>query len=289
MFWYATAFAVATMLFLALDDVISKRVAEHLGTYKSSMIILGVAMLPPIVAVAIFGAGGLTAQVFGLAAIGGIFLGAGYVLIYKSLESEQVTNTMALYEISPAVLIIAGVFLFGEPIDAIEAASILVIAIGAFLITTNEKFRFKSAFLPAIAGNVLLAVYSPFMALAIQDSHDIMGPILIAWALSFIVSLAAFMLFFERHGGHRIKRISGKTMRSLLGWGVLAGIFDGLGGIAFGAVALLNVLVIGGAMEALVPGLIGVLGRIFYKDRLTVPQLIGFVVMIAGATAISVF
>jgi drug/metabolite transporter (DMT)-like permease len=275
---------VATSAYV-VGDTASKYVSEFFGNRTASIAIMGVGILPAFIALLIFGAGSmLNAYQIGLIALSAFFLAAGYLLVYKSLETEQISNTLILFESVPVVLVLFGFFALSESITVIQSVSMLAIFFGALCVTTNVKQRFNKKLFPAIIGMILWAFYAIPITYAIKGSGEFILPILAVKIFSFVMVAAYLLLTRPRSKASKApKRISGKAVLITLG----SGLFDGIGMLVFGYVFLGNAIALAGAINSMGPAFEMFLGRMFYKDRWTKLQFAGLVVMVVGAIALS--
>ncbi len=271
------------MLFFAVDDTIAKPVSTKLGNYKSTLLIMGFGLVPSLIILITLGAYHWTPLSVELSAVGGILFALGYIFIYKSLETEQATNTFALFAITPLSLLLGGVLLLKENFSLIDVAVTIVILIGAFLVTTKKNLSFNRAFIPALLGNVCWGIWVIMATYAVSISNNFILPVTIGRAVGTIFVLLVYLLVIKR-GKEKSSR---KVPSKLLAMGLIAGTLDGLGTTTLGLLAVLGAVAIGGAIGALGSGVVAVLSRIFYKDKLTKPQLVGVIIMIGAAVTLS--
>lgn len=280
------AAALAGTASYTVEDTASKFVSELFGNRTTSIAVMGIGILPAFVAFLVFGAGGyLNVYQIGLVALSAVFLAAGYLLVYKSLETEQVSNTFVLFEITPVVMVLFGTFALSEKLTLMQSVSVLAIFAGVLCVTTNVKQRLNKMLLPAIIGMVLWGAYTIPITYAIRGSGGFVLPILIVQALSFAM-IATYLVLARLHKSTGVKRhikLNNKIVLTALACGISAGI----GMLLFGYVFLSNVVALGGAINSLGQAFMMLLGRIFYKDRWTRLQFAGLVVMVIGAIALS--
>jgi len=280
---------IGTSLF-TVGDTASKLVSERFGNRVASLDVLGIGLIPALAWLILFGAGaGLNTYQCGLVILAAALLGSGYLLIYKSLETEQVSNIWVLFESSSIILVLLGAVFLSERLSMIEMASMLAIFFGALLVTTDTKLRVNRKLVPAIIGSLLWGLSNIPIVYAIQDSHGFVMPILLERLLAFAVIDAYLMAVGKRRSAMAKAIVMMETSdRKTVAATAISGICDGMGMLAVGYVFLSNVVALGGALFALEPAFIMLLGRVFYRDRLTRLQLIGSAVMIIGAVALSV-
>ncbi|MDE1761689.1 MAG: DMT family transporter [Candidatus Micrarchaeota archaeon] len=278
-----TIAAVLAVLSWAISLVIEKRIVTILGKTKGAVLVIGLGVLPMLVLSA------LSFSLLGpaeiaLAAISGIFLSIGFVLYYKSLETEQISNTSGTGLLQPALLILFSVFVLSEPLTLPQIIGGIVIFLGIILILTTERMELNRNLIPAIMAQVSWALYWIFATYAILGSHKVAIPLLISRVVAFISGAALFPLLLKKD---KISRRSGVAYIAILL--VIAGILDGAGNILFGKVVSLNELQVGSIFSAMVPIVITGLGYVVYKERLTRLQAIGMLAAVMGALIIAIF
>lgn len=284
-----TAAFMATALWIA-NSLAMKKASSSLGNYLASLIIIIVGIVPMIAAAMLFGSGVVEPYQVEVSAAAGIFLCLGFILIFKSLETEQLTNTVALAEMQPAILTLFGVFVLNNRLSTGEAASILLIFAGAFFVITHEGIKINKKLIPALLGNVSWTIYWILMSISISQSAFI-EQMAISRFVGISLLVILFCLGFARASAK--KRVSSKPNSGIPYLIVIlaaaAGLLDGTGDTLFGFTMHLNIIAVSAAVTALSPVLVSLFSFVVYRDRLTRPQLIGFVAMIAGALSLAVF
>ncbi len=276
------------MMSWALAYILVKKASVHLGNYLTSLIVLLMGVLPMAAVVLITGSSWPGAYSVALSILAGVFLCAGFILAYKSLETEQLTSVVALGEIQPAMLTLFGVFVLKESVSIIAAASIILIFAGALLIITTEGLRINKKLIPAILSNVCWLIYWLIITEAVISSSTYAFQVMASRAAGLILILAMFILVPSKTASTtKIQKLEGIFPIAII-LALLSGIFDGTGDTLFTLTVHSNLVVLGGALTALNPLFISVLSYFIYKDRLTRTQAIGFGIMVAGAVALSV-
>ncbi|MCL4365066.1 DMT family transporter, partial [Candidatus Marsarchaeota archaeon] len=159
--------AFASMMFLSSDIAIAKHLTKRLGKFRYSVGILGIGIIPMLIYALAVGIHAYSMEIVILSLLAGAFLGAGYVLYYKALETEQITNVSSIGEIQPAFLLLFGVFILGEKITLIEIAGIFSIFVGSFLVLRTRGLEINRVMIPVIVANILWVVYWILMDYAI--------------------------------------------------------------------------------------------------------------------------
>ncbi len=278
--------AFASMMFLSSDVVIAKHLTKRLGKFRYSVGILGIGVVPMLLYLAAVGLHGYGTEIVALSLIGGAFLGSGYALYYKALETQQVTNVSSLGEIQPALLLVFGIFILGEPVNAVEVAGIAAVFIGSFLVLRTHGIEINRQMVPVIIANVMWVVYWIFMNYAITLYGGNALPLLIARGLGFALVLVYSLATNSIEGSRTHPLQKGRLLVLIM---LLAsGVLDSFMNISFGFVVQAGLVAVGSAILASSPIVVAVLGRIFYRDRITRLQKIGLLAAVLGAVAISI-
>ncbi len=292
--------ALSVAVLFALEDTLSKKAVAARGRVDTLLYVLLGGFIPLLAYVLLFGGGTLGYAVAVLSLMGSVFLAAGYILIYISVGSEMVTTTYTLNDLQPAFLILFGIFVFGESLGLAQAAGMLVIFAGAALLFTTERNRINMKLAPAAIANVSWSVYWFFMVFAMDYAHGFGVPLI-------LVRLGALAIVLA-YVGIRRKRRSGRNLDDIMGAGgarrgrgraiaagvtiglglLVMGLADGLGNMLMGYVFLMKYIVVGSAITALGPVFVALFGYAMYRDRLTMLQGVGFLIMVAGAVALAV-
>ncbi len=280
--------AFVCVILFSLGDTLAKNAATALGSYRTALYIVVSGGVPIAVAFALFPPQSITVTILELSCLGGVFLAAGYALVYISLRTEQASDTWALINISPAALILFGIFVLGEPVNPLQAVCIGAIIIGALMITVTEDVRFNRKLLPAMAGNLCFAA---FILIAVYGMSTYRNDITAFYFVPRLVAIAALV------GYAAVKpkslRAAAGTKRSLRLWGisqrriaVVSGLLDGAAQASFMLVVLFSVVAIGSAITAAEPVLVVLLCYVLYRERLTRLQAAGIVISVIGAVAV---
>ncbi len=268
------------------DTAFSKYITTRLGKYKYAVMILGIGVIPTLLYFLITGGLGIPSlKVALLTILGSVFFGTGFVLFYKAMETQQITNAAVLGEVQPLILLIFGVIVLGEPITAFEALGALAIFAGAFLVLTTEKMKINWLLIPIILANICWATYWILLTYAIQFYGGEAVPVLLARACAFLFVFAYALR--TRQIEKSIKRPTTFRHSAILyGFLAMSILLDSSINILFGFVVSLNLVALGSILLAAGPLLTSVFGRIFFNDKLTKAQKIGFVLALIGAVSI---
>ncbi|MEM4109607.1 MAG: hypothetical protein QXQ65_06395 [Conexivisphaerales archaeon] len=270
-------FGTFALIFYTVSDLLVKYPAAKMGNRAASIITIGVSNIPIVIALALTANSvHFTYMVVPLSAISGICLGGGTLMVLKSLESQQVTNTMALIELGLVLTVIYGILVLHEPERILGYAGVASIFAGSLLVST-KGLSINTKLIPAMVGNIIwggqfLAIYY-----AISYTDNILLPALIS-SLTAVVTIELYALLF---GGHHFHYKPG--MRKSLYVGIISGAFLGLGLIAVMFIMKFHVLPTGMSLIAIEPVFITLLGVVFYKDSISRVQALGVVLATLGA------
>jgi drug/metabolite transporter (DMT)-like permease len=286
---YGIIAALASVFLWTVSQLISKTVAPRIGNVRTALLVIAAGIIP-MLALFILSPAAISNLAIVYSALSGVFLGLGFILFYKSVETQQISNAAATALVQPALLVLYAIIILSQPIDVIEIIGTVGVFAGVILISITKNLKFNKMLIPAILGNASWAVYWVFMSAAIATSGQTVTPLLISRALAIAIGVIAFLLFF----GKKANRITTKKslyipIAVVLALGVTEGIMDGSGNLAFSIAVKLNLLGLGAVLTALEPVLIIVFAYFIYKDRLSRVQLLGIALATIGAVAIALF
>lgn len=287
-----TTAAVIANVFWTVNSTVAKKVVRGLGTHIYFFMIMSVGLLPSLVATFLLGVYNISLYSVVISLISGVFGAFGFVFVYISLRTEQLTNTSALNEIQYAVLVLFGLLVLGEKATLVQILGMLVIFSGALMIITTRKLEINRKLIPAVLSAVSWAVYWIMLTYAIDAAHTFALPLFISRIVG--LCLATAYLFSSRVSREAFGRIGGQLSRSrtatfLVSLAVIGALADGIGDTVFGVTIGNNVLAIGSAISAFSPMIVSFFGFLFYKEKLTRMQFFGLMIMVVGAIVLSVF
>ncbi|MDE1850320.1 MAG: DMT family transporter [Candidatus Micrarchaeota archaeon] len=269
----------------AISLTLERRIAIIAGNLRGAVLVLFVGIFPILIFFLISNFA-MSPYAILLSLVSGILLAIGYILYYKSLETEQVSNTSGIGLAQPAILLLFSILVLHETISSIQALGGIIIFVGVLLIITNNKLELNRKLLPALLANVSWAGYWVIASYAILFSQQVGATLLIARLTSLVVVLIAFALAMKNHV---VPRLKNSLVPMLLIIGAAAGILDGLGNATFGYVVQFQLLSIGSIFVASLPLFVTLLAYIFYKEHLTRLQGIGMIMAVAGALVVAAF
>lgn len=281
------AVAFGAMISFAISDFLAKKPSSKIGSKRTTLIMLGSSLLTLIIGAYFVGLSNIntTVVLFSLAA--GLTYVVAFLLMYKSLETQQVANTISLAGIEYALITILGVVVLGESVTTIELISFVVVFVGAFLATTSKKFEFNKGYAPAVLAMVVFAITYLFLVFARQSSGGTFAPLIIRQAIAVGIMLAYLRVSPEK--GKHFKDIKLKKIGyPLLAINVLVGIFNGIGSLCLLLLARFAFVAVGSAIVATESAVIVFLGYLIYKERFERHQMIGFIMLVLGTIALSI-
>ncbi len=287
----ATTAAIISVMLWIISGTISKRIARGLGIYIVPFIIVTLGLAPMLIATVLAGQYQLTLESVVVASVAGIFLSLGFILAYKALETQKLATTSAFGEIQPAALVILGLLVFGEHITPVEIVGIIVIFIGATLVITTEKFKINRGLLPAFLSNICWSFYWILMTFSVISAGTYAFPLLISRVAGMVI--VVIYLLTNRRALASLKGLGTKikgsrTIAALVVLTIIAAFADASGDTVFGITISSTVLAIGGALVALSPMITSFFGFLFYRERLRRIEIVGLLIMVSGALAVTV-
>ncbi len=275
--------SATAMLLLSFSDVFSKPVADVFGAYVSSLY-LGVALVPAIIYLVLSPPAQITPLLVTLAIGGGASLALGYVFVLKSLETEQATNTWGLINLGYLSIILFGVLVLGEHVTLLQAIAITAILTGAIMVTINRGMKFNRQLLPAIIDNLFWVGFNILIIYNISTYTSSPSAIIsILFASGFLI-LLLYGLFSRK--ATTTKTLTMPKNRRPFALFIVSGLMLGAGQVAFVLVILQHFVALGGAVLAIEPIVVLVLGYALYKERITAFQGVGLLVTVVGAVMI---
>ena len=278
--------AFAVLAFGGIDGIIAKHITRRLGKHRYAIAVLGIGIVPMLIYLAAVGISNFSNTVVLLSFLSSIFLGIGYILWYKAIETQQITNVSLLGVVQPALIFLFGMLVLGNRVDIMEMLGVLAIFAGSLFVLSNGRMKINVLLVPAILANISWAVYWMIMNYAIAAYGSYSLPLIIARILAFVIIVAYSVLFGKIESTRRPYGFPNLAL--LLVLLLASGIMDSLVNILFGFVIKVGLVAIGSAIIAGTPILTAVLGRIIFKDRLTKLQAFGFLMAVAGSIAISI-
>ncbi len=286
MFNLGLAIAFFVMLSFAASDLLAKRVSSQIGSKRTTFIMFCFSFVT-FGLIALF-VGGVNVNVFAaLIAVGsGAIYSVAYLLLYKSLEKQQVSNSISLVGIEYILIAIFSITVLGESLATITLVAFVGVFIGAFLVTTKENFRFNRGYLPAALSMCLFGVNFMFLVFAEQASGNLLFPLLVNRAIA-IPLLGMYLKFYPE----KTKSFSRRSFRNIglktLVINAFTGVFNATGSFSLLFLASFGVLALGSTIAAVEPALVVLAGYLIYKERFKKHQIFGFIILIISTIVLS--
>lgn len=207
-----------------------------------------------------------------LSAVTGILMGAGTLLVLTSLETQQVSDTMALVAISYAIPVIFGAAILRERVGPVEWAGIALIFSGSTAVSLKDM-KLNKYLMPAALGNVAWGLQFITLKMAIRSVASILPVAALSSAVS-VVPVAAY--------AGLTKGLRAKAPAKAAAAGAL---------LALGLIFALMVLegsevALGMSIIAAEPALVTLLGLVMLKERVNWLQALGVIMATAGIVAV---
>lgn len=171
--------ALISMLSFALADMLAKRVSESWGNKRATFMVLALSILPMAIGIPFLGLGTVNALAIGLSALSGVLYMIAFLLMYKSLETEQVANTISLSGIEYAIIALFGILMLGEGVTGLDLLCFVGIFVGVFLVTTTTRFTFDRGYLPALFSMAFFGATYISLTYASKSSGGLLALLLI--------------------------------------------------------------------------------------------------------------
>ncbi len=286
MMWIESGFVFAflTTLFWSISNVMAKRPAADMDRYKAGVLVVGGGIIPSailyIIAPAAIGGSGIF-----FSFISGVFLALGAITFYKALETQQTSNSYALVVVQSVLVSVFGIAVLGQPLSVISAVGAAICIAGVLMVSTTTGFNLNRKLLPALAGNVFWALSWFAADYAISLGSNYVAVINVMRIVGTVIAIIAYIA--ARRPSRAAKPAKHRHSLRTVSIGIAGGIFSGMGNLAFGYVAVLQFVSIGGIFTAFAPALTAVLACLVYRERLTTMQWFGVAVATCGAVLLA--
>ncbi len=275
-------------------DSFSKIFIRRLGASKSIAIIAATGTIPMFAALLIIGMPTINYSqlplLILLSVIGGFALFAGFALVYRSVESAGIANSFLLVELQPPLLILFGIAALGESLNSIQIASILLIFLGIYFVTTTKGIKLDKSMVPSLVGNVMWTIYWIVVVETIMYFREYAIPMLLIRVMAMVFAVVFLTTNGKAEGSATRKNrnyYAKLTPIMILAIVVLAGIADGTGNVLFTFASFSNRVAIAAAILSMEPIIVWLIGIFVYKEKVTAMQKVGFAVATIGYIALS--
>lgn len=267
---------ILTLLLYTLGDLLVKRPSQKAGSVPVSLVV-SASSASILIILSSFTGFWIPSGALFFSALTGILMGIGTLLVLKSLESEQVSDTMSMVAISYAIPIIFGSVALHEKVSYISWIGIVLIFAGSATIMFKEM-NFNSALLPAIIGNIMWGFQFITFNYALKFSTNYLTVAATGSSVALLIVFSYAYLKSET----AIDDLS-KLEASL------AGIALGLGLAGALYIILNHTMTLGLSIVAAEPVFVTLFGKIIYKDKINKLQAVGIAVAMAGILMLTSF
>ena len=287
MFNIAIVFALVAVAIWSISGTIERKVAQRLHASRSALLVASFGVIP-ILMIFVLSVTAQNGYIIILSLLSGVFWTIGAVLLYKTLETEQVSNATGFVLIQTLLIFAFGVVGLGESVSVLSVVGGAILVCGVALLATKMgSLKLNRKLLPALFGNLGFAVYWILLSAGIVSAGQIAAPMILSRIASSFFAIALFALFAKAQP-KKVQVGKSAIMKHALLFGAVAGLLDGLGNGINSFVVTLGQLAIAGIIFSLSPLFTIMLARIFYKERLDKVQWIGVAVAIIGAIILAV-
>ncbi|SMD31384.1 EamA family transporter [Picrophilus oshimae] len=282
---------IVLLIWTASNSLI-KSISGRMNSDLIAVTVIGAGIIPMIMSL-LFDPAKLSDTVLFLGISSGFFLGLGYILFYKSLKSENLGSAGVTINMQQVIIISFSLFVLKERVSSLILPAVILIITGSLLVTLQGKFRINKYLLLAAIANISWGIYYMPLSFAILSIRSSYVPLLIARISGFVITLIAFESIFmykkirDKKGNlvHYSKKYRNIVSYSF-GLAVVAGILDGTGNVFYSISISSGFLVIAGALVAILPATLAITGSLIFKEKLSIKQLFGIILSIAGALLI---
>jgi drug/metabolite transporter (DMT)-like permease len=278
--------ALLSVLMYVIYNTLVKKLAATTGNYKAAMIVMTLSIVPMLAVAYILQASWSIGYITIITSIlAGIFLFIGFELYYRSLHTEQLTNSVGLDNIGNIFTILFGILFLQEKVVPLGILGIVMILVGSYLIATKKGFNLNRKLIPAIFAGIAFSIFWILLSYTINSTNNFIVPLIISRAIGIVITIPYIHAFKRKSHLIKHKKILEIGLPILM-IGFIAGIADGLGDTIFGFIVQHQYLAIGSALSILTTVFISILAYFVYRDRLTKLELAGLVLAILGAAVL---
>lgn len=136
-------FAVGSALFAGMTSVLAKcgikRTDSTVATAIRTIVVLLMSFLMVLVAGSLGGISGILAESWLFLILSGLSTGASWLCYFKALRDGDINKVVPIDKSSTVLTILLAFIILGEPVDLVRAVSVVLIAVGTFLMIEKEK------------------------------------------------------------------------------------------------------------------------------------------------------
>jgi drug/metabolite transporter (DMT)-like permease len=282
--YYGLLFSVITVLAYGIGNAVTKKCDVEYGKYKTAIISIAAGILPNLV-IYIFFPSAFTLPLVLIGIGTGFLFALGYVLFFKSLETEQASNTYSLTLIQAVAISAFGIVVLSEPLSPLAIGGAMLGITGVILVSTTRGFKINRYLIPAMLGNIVWSVGWFVVDYMVANGANFIVLLTLQRTIAALIVLIPFVLYWKtaekRHAsGHKARNVA-------LAFGIGGGLLSGIGNLAFAYLADLNFVAVGSILTAFVPIITILIAIPLYGDKMTRLQWFGIAVATVGAIAIA--
>ena len=148
----------------------------------------------------------VSASLFAITILSGVFLGAGLLIYFYVLRIEEVSRTSPVFHTYPAIVAVLGVSFLGETLSGLQWLAVLLTIAGAILISIRGSPGNRSI-LGRSFGLLILASFLAAVGWVTSKYALENVPFWNVFALRSLGSALPFLLFFSRNASESLREL----------------------------------------------------------------------------------
>jgi bacterial/archaeal transporter family protein len=205
----------------------------------------------------------------------------GYLFLYLALERQELSLISSLDESWIIISILIAVIFFGETLGAVHIFSIIIVLLGALLISANFSKLRNIKFISG-SGYELLSLV--FIGITVPLEKIVVGRVGEANAIFYLGVLILPLIFIARLFMKKKFVKPGRTLRIA----IASGLFDGVAFVFYLlAIKETEISIVAPIIASSVVVSI-LLARIYLKERMTTKEIVGAILILIGVIILSV-
>jgi drug/metabolite transporter (DMT)-like permease len=283
MFSIPLAAAVAATILWASEAIVVKYVSTRTKDTKPLIVYTLGVMVATLLGFLLFSFAPVKPLLELMSAAGGIFLIGFYILFFKAMKKEMVSNISIFNAFQALLLSLFAILVLGESLTLLNAILMAGIFAGVVMTTYDRKAGFNRHLIVPAAAFTSAAIYWFLVSYAIKSSGDFVVPFFI----SRVVATVFLLAYYARMGSKNSAPSKIPLYSIFIFLGLLGGLFDGLGNLLFGITVNGGLLAIGSALTALIPLIVAIAAWKVYSDRLDPLQMAGIALAVICSVLIA--
>lgn len=206
----------------------------------------------------------------------GLFLSGDIVFFNIAMIHTSLANTNLLTNLTAFIVVPVSFFLFKEKVPKLYILGLFIAITGIYILVTGKASPDKSSYLGDLCAAIACIFYSAFSISLYKLREQIPSTIILFFgSFGTVIGLFFAALFLE---GIQIPTTSGDIMCSLC----LALFVQSIGHNVVGHTQGFLNINIASAVKLLQPGIAAIYSALIFKELLTVKEIIGMFIVIAG-------